>query len=819
MPRIIFKCPYIKPGTKKAAAHLNNYVHYVATRDGVEKLTPDKAGLPATKKQRTMVERLLRDVPMSRGMFEYEDYKASPTRAAASEFITRAIEDNYDQIAKCENYVSYIAQRPRAEKIGTHGLFNGTGDTLELSKVAAEVANHPGNVWLPIISLRREDAERLGYDSAKQWQALLTAYAPQIAGAIKIPWEQFRWYAAFHDEGTHPHVHMVCYSADGRSGFLDKDGIARIKSGLAKNIFRQELTEIYQQQTQRRDELVLKSGEVMKELIRQMLSGTLENPRIEQLTNELAERLKRTSGKKQYGYLKAPLKAVVDEIVDELAKDLRIAAAYDLWYQLREEVLRTYKNDLPQRLPLSQQKEFKRIKNLVIEEAVRLGEYTEVFSPADTVEQEPAETIEQDIAPENASQSEDIPEPTDEMLPVVVWSERYKQARSFLFGDDDALQDLEKAYSLFVEEARGGNALAMYDLGKLLAEGAGADTEQSQIWYAKALAAFQAVEQRHPSRYVEYRIGKMYAEGLGTEQNDAAAAEWFFKAAKRGHKYAQYSLAKLYSQGKGVPQDEGKALMWFEESAKQGNPYAKYQAAKRILADPAAKHEQTDHAVEWLIQAAEAGLDYVQYKLYRDGGPVEQDTLKAVIWFSQAAEQGNQYAMYALGKVYQAADAPDKALRWFQQSAERGNQFAQYRLGRLLLNGDGVTKDTAAALRWLTESAERGNQYAQYALGKLYLLGRDVPQDRETAVRWFTLAAEQGNEYAQYFLDHMNDSPSLFASATRLLHHMGNIFRDQTPRSADGINFVDSKLRRKIREKKIAMGHKPDDHEERQLMQ
>lgn len=295
MPRIIFKCPYIKPGTERAAAHLNNYVRYVATRDGTDLLKPDKAGQPATKKQRAMVERLLRDFPMCRGMFEYEDYQSSPTRAAASEFISRALEDNYDQIAKRENYVSYIAQRPRAERLGAHGLFNGTGDALELSKIAEEVANHPGNVWLPIISLRREDAARLGYDNARQWQALLSTYAPQIADTMNIPWEQFRWYASYHDEGAHPHVHMVCYSADGRSGFLDKEGIARIKSGLAKNIFRQELTEIYRQQTQRRDELVRQSGEVMKELIRQMLSGTLENPRIERLMGELAQRLKSTS--------------------------------------------------------------------------------------------------------------------------------------------------------------------------------------------------------------------------------------------------------------------------------------------------------------------------------------------------------------------------------------------------------------------------------------------------------------------------------------------------------------------------------------------
>ena len=296
------------------------------------------------------------------------------SRGNASEFITRALEDNYDQIAKRDNYVSYIASRPRAQRAGAHALFTGSDDPLVLSNVADEVAHHPGNVWLPIISLRREDAARLGYDDAGQWKGLLTSYAMEMAEATKIPWEQFRWYAAFHDQGHHPHVHMVCYSADGRSGFLTREGIAQIKSDLAKRIFHQELHELYERQTQRRDELTQEAGAVMAELVQQMREGALDNPRIEQLMEHLAGKLKNLSGKKQYGYLKAPLKAVVDEIVDELAEDESIAAAYNLWYELREEVLRTYKDDIPERLPLSRQKELKRIRNLVIEEAVRLGE-------------------------------------------------------------------------------------------------------------------------------------------------------------------------------------------------------------------------------------------------------------------------------------------------------------------------------------------------------------------------------------------------------------------------------------------------------------
>ena len=373
-PRVIFKCPHIKGGGAKATAHLSNYVSYISTREGVERTDPGRAGMPATKKQLKLVEQLLREFPSSCGLFEYEDFRAAQTRGNASKFITRAIEDNYEQIAKRKNYVDYIANRPRVQKLGAHGLFTGHDDPLVLSQVADEVAHHPGVVWLPIISLRREDAARLGYDNAESWRLLLTRQMPEMAKAMKIPLDQFRWYAAFHNEGIHPHIHMVCYSADGKSGFLSKQGIAEIKSMLAKEIFQQDLIAIYQRQTQRRDELTEGAEKTMHQLVSEMQNGTLNSQRIGQLMAELAQRLHGRSGKKQYGYLPPALKSLVDEIVTELEKDPRIAAAYDLWYREREEVLRTYKDDLPDRVPLSQQKEFKRIKNIVIEEATRLGE-------------------------------------------------------------------------------------------------------------------------------------------------------------------------------------------------------------------------------------------------------------------------------------------------------------------------------------------------------------------------------------------------------------------------------------------------------------
>ncbi len=757
----------------------------------MERVDPGKAELPATDKQAKLVAQLLRDFPSSRGLFEYEDYQAAPTRGNASEFITRAIEDNYEQVAKKENYVDYIASRPRVQRMGAHGLFTAGDSPLVLSQVADEVAHHPGVVWLPIISLRREDAARLGYDNAERWRKLLSAHAMDMAKAMKIPDAQFRWYAAFHDEGHHPHVHMVCYSADGKSGFLTKRGIAEVKSMLAKEIFQQDLYAIYQRQTQRRDELTEDARKVMTQLVTEMQTGTLENQRIQQLMAELAQRLQHCSGKKQYGYLPPAVKSLVDEIVTELEKDPRIAAAYDLWYQEREEVLRTYKDDLPPRDPLVRQKAFKRIKNIVVEEAVRLGD----FVPPDITPQtepvgEPTDDEPVDRPFDDAAV--DAPIGTGEISPHAKWTRSYRTARQLLFGDEDSPPNFEAAFDLLTQEANAGNALAMADLGRMYAEGLGRepDSELAQEWYAKALTTFLSAEKAAPDRCTQYRIGKLYAAGLGAEQDYGEAARWLEKSADAGYKYAQYTLAGLYRNSKGVEQD--------------------YVAARELYAK----------AVTFPYAAYELG------KLYRDGLGGDANQERAAWYFRQAftgfqimaGRSPDDRLQYRIGWMLLHGEGTEQdeaaALPWLEKAAERGNVLAKYQLGKLLLLGaETVPKDVDRALELLTECAEDGNQFAQYTLGKAYLLGGDVPQDQGQAVHWLGLSAQQGNQYAQYYLNRVYSS--IFSSTASLLYHMGRIFQEQRPQPVAGMRVaVDSKLRRRIREKKIAMGHKPDDHEE-----
>ena len=228
MVKLILKSPYIK-----STGGASGYLKYIATRERVEIVPDDR---PATRKQEQLIAKLVKDFPDAKTLYEYEGYMAKPTKVNASAFITLALESNWDSVIQSEQYMKYIATRPRAERLGSHGLFSDD-DTVSLDKAMTELKNYTGNVWTHIISLKREDAVRLGYDNASTWRDLLRANRNQIADAMKIHPNDFRWYAAFHDEGDHPHIHMMAWSAKAGQAYLSKDGIRQIKSTLTNHIF------------------------------------------------------------------------------------------------------------------------------------------------------------------------------------------------------------------------------------------------------------------------------------------------------------------------------------------------------------------------------------------------------------------------------------------------------------------------------------------------------------------------------------------------------------------------------------------------------
>ena len=398
MARMILKWRYLKMGNSKHNAHL---VKYIATREGAEKCDASWKHQPATLEQQKLAEELARDFPDTKNSLEYTEYIALKTKSAASEFINYVLDENIARIVKKENYVGYIAMRPRVEKQGAHGLFSQEDGPINLSKVADEVANHDGVVWTTILSLRQEDAEKLGYDHAKAWKDMLRSQSDVLASSMGIPLADLRWYAAFHNESYHPHVHIIAYSV-GTEPYMTEQGLMKMKSQFAKEIFKQELYHIYEEQTLHREELRQASRERIEEIVEQSNSGVYENETVELMLKRLADELDGYTGKKVYGYLPKPAKNLINGIVDELAKDERIAALYELWYNQRDAIVRIYQDRLPERIPLSQNKEFKSIRNAVLQEALKLSE--QAFIPAEI-----AEAGEEQEVPEVQSVKENMP--------------------------------------------------------------------------------------------------------------------------------------------------------------------------------------------------------------------------------------------------------------------------------------------------------------------------------------------------------------------------------------------------------------------------
>ena len=660
MARLILKAGYHKP---KAKGKIGGYAKYIATREGVDKVDESYKFSPSSEKQRKLIEKILRDFPDTKDSHEYEDYVREPTLGNASEFIGRAIEDNAMQMEGSKTYADYIATRPRAEKFGTHGLFTDDGVEVKLGEVAEDLNAHGGNVWTLIVSLRREDAHRLGFDSGARWRDMLRGHTESIARNLKIPMENLKWYAAFHNEGHHPHVHIIAYSENANEGYLTRQGIEKLRSELARDIFAQDLISVYQKQTEHRDTLRKVSRERIEELVRQINEGGYDNPMVEEKLALLAKRLSRTKGKKQYGYLKADVKAIVCSIVDELAKHERIAELYNLWYEQKEETLKTYQNTMSPRIPLSQNEEFKSVYNAVIKEAMNI-----------VLGKEPIETQDDTTAPNDDPTDEETDEP-------MTWKERnaakwdtYRKAKAKLQKESDDY-DPQGAAELFIKSAKLGNTLAKYQLGKIfyLGEHLSKNIDYALRWLEEAC--------EDKNQYAEYLLGKIYLVGDDVKQDAERAEELLKRAAFQGNKYAQYTLGKAFLDGKVIAQSIPEAIQLLKASADQDFPQS----------------------------------EYLLGKLLYEGKLIEQDIPRAIEYLEKAAERQNAYAAYLAGKIRMTEETVkdiEKAIRNFEIAANNGNDYAEFQLGRLFYFGKEVPKDEVKGMEWLKSSAEHGNEYA-----------------------------------------------------------------------------------------------------------
>ena len=907
MSQLIVTSRYLKSGTQKSKNKRRNYTKYIATRETVEvrdQNTVDRND-NATKNQKELIDDLLSDFPEAKRYLEYEDFKANPTVENASELISTIIERNADVIGNRQNFVGYMAMRPGVEKRGSHGLFNEKDEPIILNQAANEIAEHKGNVWSHVISLRREDAIRLGYDNSEAWRQLVMRHISDIAKNQKISLCNLKWYAAFHDTTHHPHIHLLVYSTNPKQGFLTTKGIDQIRSAFANDIFHDDLQSIYQEQTLSRDELKAVSKTEFESIARKIQQGGFDDPQLEELIRKLYIQLQNVKGKKVYGYLPMEIKATVNKIFSELEKDENIRQLYEKWCSLERLKYKTYTQKEAELPELVDNKGFQPVRNMIIRTVLNM----KPFDVNTEIENSEPNDEYIDNTPQSMSPLFDDAEPleekeTDESAAAIKyyikWNDQYKKACKLIYGKDAKLNDFKEAEQLLLSESQRGNVLAVYDLGKLYStDKLGEKNEEMSIAkYTRALQGFLQIEpnSKKLKPYVQYRIGKMFCYGLGTEQDYEKAFEWFERSAKQKNKFAQFSLANLYYYGSGVEKDLSQAFLWYQRASSQGQPYAAYSIAQMYRYgeyvtkdnDTAQRYYKQALSGFLKIESDDMANDNLFYKLgqmFKLGLGTDSDVTKAIEYFRRSAEMNNKNGLFEYGKALLIGEHipqdTDSALKILEKAVKLKNSNAKRFLALEYISGEHLEQDIGKGIALLTECADSGDVIACYRLGKIYLQGEIMPQnlvkaekylllaedseytqyafaklylqeekydiqkavnyfencadknhwasyqlgriylfgtagltrDKGQAIEWFTKSANDGNEYAQAMLDNIskfendllaNTIFSLFVSLSRCIED------DYKQKYKSVRRTVDSRLRRRISQKKLSLGIKEE---------
>lgn len=776
MSQLIVTSRYLKNGNQKNKTKRRNYTKYIATRETVEirsqKFVDRNAN--ATKNQEQLINNLINDFPESKRYLEYEDYEREPTIENAGELISTIVERNADVVGNRQNFVGYMAMRPGVEKRGSHGLFNEKNEPIILNQAANEIAEHKGNVWSHVVSLRREDAVRLGFDNSDAWRELVKRHISDIAKAQNIPLCNLKWYAAYHDTTHHPHIHLLVYSTNPKQGFLTKAGIDKVRSVFANDIFHDDLQSIYQEQTVSRDELKAVSKNEFESIVNRIASNDHTDPQLEELIRKLYIQLQNVKGKKVYGYLPMEIKETVNKIFSELAKDENIQQLYEKWCGLERLKYKTYTQKETELPKLADNKVFQPVRNMIIRTVLNM----KPFDANTEIEGSEPNDEYFDNTPQNMSPLFDEAEPlaeteTDESAAAIKyyikWNDQYKKACKLIYGKDAKLNDFKKAGQLLLSESQRGNVLADYDLGKLYSTDklGERNEEMSVAKYTRALQGFLRIEpnSKKLKPYVQYRIGKMFCYGLGTEQDYQKAFEWFERSAKQKNKFAQFSLANLYYYGSGVEKDLSQAFLWYQRSSSQGQPYAAYSIAQMYRYgeyvtkdnDTAQRYYQQALSGFLKIESDDMANDDLFYKLgqmFKLGLGTDSDVTKAIEYFKRSAEMNNKNGLFEYGKALLTGEHipqdTDSAVKLIEKAVKLKNSNAKRFLALEYISGEHLEQDIEKGIALLTECADSGDVIASYRLGKIYLQGEIMPQNLDKAEKYLLLTED--SEYTQYAL-------------------------------------------------------------------
>lgn len=719
--------------TKDAAVGL---VEYIGTREGVSlNLNEDALNKNMTRKQQDIIEELLEHIPESKDTFEYRDLRENPTIGNASEFITRASElgeFGFVDVGEAQNLIEYVAKRPGAVRVGEHGLFSSSAE-VNLKQAQEEIGNCKGRIWTHVVSIHREDADKLGYNSQQPWRDAVLSQIDNIAKQSNIPLQNLHWYAGMHNTGHHPHIHLIVFSDNPKEGKLTAEGIKAMKAGFSQSIFHDERLHIYEQKTQLRDDI--------KDQIETILDRINTNPEtqfsdqeamgIYQKLSELGAAIKVLPGRHVYRFLPKEFKPVVDDLMASLVKAPEIQKLYKLYCAGHEELEKMYKLNPNDVTPIIDNKEFYNIKNQIVAQAEKLAKSMEQKSGStsafhnkldapvsETVPQSPALSNEDfDSLLENVSPDQDFQEMSSEYADTEEYSPLSSDENfSSLFDNvppesenqTDPIDDFEPPAELEPQTSK---------VNHTVSDGRFNLKNRKAIPFEETYT--KAVNGDAESRY---QLAKKYFYGTDVEQDYIQAQMWYGLAAASGHSRAKYELGKMYQYGIGIEKD--------------------LNLGKEYCLD-----------AYWDFRATvttEIGFD-LGSDMY-DDTPIAELNLPKV-------SKGNAYLEYCLGRMEYAGEGVEKnnkkAHKWFEAAAYHKHVHSNYYLGKLSYTGEGVVQSYTNAAVHYDDAATGKDKYAYYALGKMHFGGIGVQQDYSQAAKWFSMASKENVSYADYQLAKM----------------------------------------------------------------
>lgn len=799
-----------KPGEqtsdyKLSREHVKQLVIYAGTRETVSlEVKYENMNLSATLKQQQTIDELLKELQNKdknegKETFEYKDYLEAPTRQNASELISRLSEmilygSNAKSIDEVENLVDYAANRPGVVRVGEHGLFSSFPN-VDLDKAAEEISTHEGNIWTHILSLRREDADKLGYDSQQPWRDLVMSHISDIAETHKIKAENLNWYAAMHNTGHHPHIHLFVYSDDPTEGdFNEKKNksISNLKSAFANDIFKDDpyFTYAKDKKTEYRNELSKQSEELLNELLHGKNAG-FSDEKIELLSNkmnELADSLP-LKGKAVYGFLPKEQKALVDEIQKIFVNDNpMLSKLYQNWCAEQNNIVRLYINDPKFDYPIESNKTFTKIKNDIINAAKDLRNGISKNTDTECVTKEVYETtqIDNDTVASNEKNIETRANQGDlsSYDPVQIYMNKYPEQIFYspepkneelrqifnshlIFESDEQAVKYFKSLSILANDFSSRNGEICRRLADCYNFGKGTEKcfAQAVLWYGIAADGFN-------DSMASYRLGQIYLQGAEEIDKDIELGHFYSKNAffgfideiknrnffnelfqgiddptyetnvSKSDAYKEYLLGLMYLKGEGIEKNYFNAYKTLLLSVENGCPYANYNSV------------------------AEYGLGLA----YLTGTDVYKDVDKAISWFSKSMQNGNSDAAYRLAQIFSSEEYgffdEEKANIFYKYAADAGHTYANYYLGKQELEKNNIH----SAVEHFEKAAEGNISHAWFKLGQIY--------SNETS-EFFNGAKAQdcyANALKQYISDYSNnpDDFTAYRIASMYIHGQGS---------------------------------------------